>query len=192
MSQPPYPPQGEPPRDPYVDPTGYPPAPPAPQEGWGAVPTYSPPGAVGPAPYADWIKRVGGYLVDVALLIPAYLVMIVGAGIMGSGGAGDTNPVGLFLYFLGFLAALGLMIWNMLIRQGRTGWSVGKQVIGIRLISEKTGQPIGAGLNFVRMLAHMLDSLACYLGWLWPLWDAKRQTFADKIMGTIVIVQKPG
>jgi hypothetical protein len=29
---------------------------------------------------------------------------------------------------------------------------------------------------FVRQLAHYVDSLLCYLGWLWPIWDAKRQT----------------
>jgi hypothetical protein len=34
-----------------------------------------------------------------------------------------------------------------------------------------------------------LDSLACYVGWLWPIWDSKRQTFADKIMKTVVVRQ---
>ncbi len=27
----------------------------------------------------------------------------------------------------------------------------------------------------------------CYLGYLWPLWDKKKQTFADKIFGTYSI-----
>ena len=45
--------------------------------------------------------------------------------------------------------------------------------------------------RFVRQLAHIVDSLVCYLGWLWPLWDSKNQTFADKIMSTVVIIQ-PG
>lgn len=185
MTQPP----DDPTQNAQEDP-GYPAAPPPPpQEGWGTAQTYTAPGAVGPAPYAEWIKRVGGYLVDLAVLVPAYIVMTVGAVMMGMG-TPDTNPVGVFVYVLGALVALGLIIWNMIIRQGRTGWSVGKQVVGIRLIGERTGEPIGAGLNLVRMLAHALDSLACYLGWLWPLWDAKRQTFADKIMGTVVIVQK--
>ncbi|WUN50496.1 RDD family protein [Streptomyces sp. NBC_00306] len=31
------------------------------------------------------------------------------------------------------------------------------------------------------------DSIACYLGWLWPLWDAKKQTFADKVCNTVVV-----
>jgi hypothetical protein len=33
----------------------------------------------------------------------------------------------------------------------------------------------------------MLDALTCYLAW--PLWNAKRQTFADNIMHTVVVPQ---
>jgi len=73
--------------------------------------------------------------------------------------------------------------------QGRTGQSWGKQALKLRLLSESTGQPIGAGMAFVRDLAHIVDSLACYLGWLWPLWDAKRQTFADKLVKTVVTAE---
>jgi uncharacterized RDD family membrane protein YckC len=42
-------------------------------------------------------------------------------------------------------------------------------------------------MTFVRGLAHIVDSIPCDLGYLWPLWDSKRQTFADKICGTIVV-----
>ncbi|MGZ8737836.1 MAG: RDD family protein [Nocardioides sp.] len=184
----------ETPQDPDQQPPGYPsapPPPPAPQGGWGDAPGY--PGAPGgyapPAPYADWIKRVGGYLVDVAVLLPAYVIVFIGLG-LGSADNSAVSSFGLILLGIGYLAIFGIAIWNMIIRQGKTGWSIGKQVIGIRLIAEKTGQPLGPGLTFVRMLAHILDSLPCYLGYLWPLWDAKRQTFADKIMGTVVIEQK--
>jgi hypothetical protein len=48
---------------------------------------------------------------------------------------------------------------------------------------------MGGGMCFFRQLAHYVDSLACYLGWLWPLWDARHQTLADKIMGTVVVIQ---
>jgi hypothetical protein len=34
---------------------------------------------------------------------------------------------------------------------------------------------------------HWVDQMACYVGYLWPLWDNKRQTFADKIMGTVCV-----
>ena len=29
--------------------------------------------------------------------------------------------------------------------------------------------------------------LICYIGYLFPLWDAKRQTLADKIMTTVCL-----
>ena len=58
--------------------------------------------------------------------------------------------------------------------------------MGIKLVEERTGQPIGAGMCFVRDLAHILDGFF-YLGYLWPLWDNKRQTFADKILTTVVV-----
>ncbi len=44
-------------------------------------------------------------------------------------------------------------------------------------------------MSFVRAILHILDALPCLIGYLWPLWDSKRQTFADKIMGTVVIDQ---
>jgi len=33
--------------------------------------------------------------------------------------------------------------------------------------------------------AHIIDGLICNIGYLFPLWDAKRQTIADKIMSTV-------
>jgi uncharacterized RDD family membrane protein YckC len=186
----------ETPQDPTQQPPGYPaappppPGPPAPQGGWGDAPMPGVPEGYGaPVPYAEWIKRVGGYLVDVVVLVPGYVVAIVGLAI-GSSDNSALSAIGLLIAVVGYLGVLGIAIWNMIIRQGRTGWSIGKQVIGIRLIGEATGQPIGPGLTFVRALCHILDSLPCYLGYLWPLWDAKRQTFADKIMSTVVIEQK--
>ena len=56
-----------------------------------------------------------------------------------------------------------------------------------KVVSEKTWQPIGFWLSFVRQLAHYVDQLICYVGYLWPLWDDKRQTLADKIMGTVCV-----
>ena len=78
--------------------------------------------------------------------------------------------------------------WNSAFRQGSTGQSWGKQVARTRLIDEWTGRPLGAGRAFLRLLALLFDSAVCYLGWLFPIWDRpKRQTFAGKIMHTIVV-----
>ena len=47
-------------------------------------------------------------------------------------------------------------------------------------------------MGVLRHFAHILDMLPCMIGFLWPLWDAKRQTFADKVIGTFVINQPKG
>ena len=83
------------------------------------------------------------------------------------------------------LAALVWQIYNRCIVAGRTGQSLGKRVLKIKLVSEATGQPIGALNAFVRDLLHILDGIG-YIGYLWPLWDDKCQTFADKLMKTVV------
>ncbi len=60
------------------------------------------------------------------------------------------------------------------------------------LASEQTGQPIGVLMAFVRDICHFVDGVICYIGFLFPLWDAKRQTIADKIVGTVVIPDGTG
>ena len=45
---------------------------------------------------------------------------------------------------------------------------------------------LSVGQTFLRQLCHYLDG-AVYIGYLWPLWDPMRQTFADKLMKTVVI-----
>ena len=71
-------------------------------------------------------------------------------------------------------------------KQGRTGYSIGKGVLGIKLIAERTGQPIGAGMSFVRYLCHIVDSI-CYISYLWPLWDEQNRALHDWIVDSRVV-----
>jgi uncharacterized RDD family membrane protein YckC len=82
-------------------------------------------------------------------------------------------------------------VWNYGYRQGTTGSSIGKSVMKFKVVSEKTWQPIGFGLSVVRQLAHVVDLIICFIGFLFPLWDAKRQTLADKIMTTVCVPLDP-
>ncbi|HOC14645.1 MAG TPA: RDD family protein, partial [Propionicimonas sp.] len=72
-------------------------------------------------------------------------------------------------------------------KSGTTGVTFGRSIAKTKLISEETGQPIGSTNGIIRQFAHIVDSVICYIGWLFPLWDAKRQTIADKIMKTVVV-----
>jgi uncharacterized RDD family membrane protein YckC len=123
-------------------------------------------------PLADWGKRAVGSLID-----------WFGPSII----AGFFWLISDVLGFLMWLAALGWAIYNAYLG-GQTGQSFGKKQAGTRLISEETGQVIGGGMGIGRYFLHILDAIPCYVGFLFPLWDPKRQTFADKILKTVVIV----
>jgi uncharacterized RDD family membrane protein YckC len=119
-------------------------------------------------------------LIDAVIAaVPGIVLIIIGVAIGGGFGA--------FIALIGYLAIFAIAIWNLVFRQGSTGQSLGKQQLGLKLIKEADSQVLGAGFCFVRQIANIVNSIVCYLGYLWPLWDDKRQTWADKLCSTIVI-----
>ncbi|MGW4211773.1 RDD family protein [Lentzea sp. NPDC004789] len=178
------------PQQPYGAPQSNPYGQPAPG-GYGQPGGYGAPGyGMAPPPptgYAEWGSRFVGYLIDVlAPLVVVYALVfvfsIIGAS-SGDAGAVIFSLLGLVLW----LGYVGFIIWNLIIKQGQTGQSIGKKIAKIKLVSEETQQPIGGGTVFVRQLCHVVDALPCYAGFFAPLWEPKKQTWADKIMKTIVV-----
>jgi uncharacterized RDD family membrane protein YckC len=153
------------------------------QAPFGQPAPFGPPGAPFGAPqnYANWGQRAGALIIDQAPIIVVYILAVI----LTFSGA---RPIGFALYGLGGLIGLGWAVYNRWIQQGNTGQSLGKRILGIKLVSEQTGQPVGAGTAFLRDLCHIVDGLPCYVGYLWPLWDDKSQTFADKIVTSVVVL----
>jgi uncharacterized RDD family membrane protein YckC len=164
-----------------------PPPPPSPaggfqQPGYGAAPSG--------APLASWGPRVGAYLIDYLITVPGAVIAFIGmpkvtsTDINGSvsSSSSEGTPI---LILVGLVLLIAAAIYNRWIMGGK-GASLGKKVLGLQLTSERTGQPIGTGQAFVRDVLHVLDSVL-YIGYLFPLWDPKKQTFSDKILGTLVI-----
>ena len=172
-----------------------------------APPTARPPAWVPPVPvypYAHWGRRVAGFLVDV---VPVYLAMIpfwIGYALFylrvvelpgrSSRPLRDAlldeplRPalVWMVVGVVVLAAAVGWLWWNRWLTAGRTGRSVGRRLLGTSLVAEVNGRPIGPVNAFLRDLLHALDAVA-YVGFLWPLWHPKRQTFADLLMATVVV-----
>jgi uncharacterized RDD family membrane protein YckC len=148
--------------------------------------------------YASWISRVVAYLIDGFLGGLAGFPIWIGYALLISNATTTTDAQGVehvhfhsaagstVLILIGLLTGLAFFVWNWCIRQGRTGATVGKSVLAIRVVHADM-LPIGAGLSFLRYLLNIVNALPCYLGYLWPIWDDKKQTFADKIMSTYVI-----
>ena len=207
-----YPQQGVPPQagpqDPYAQPPqgyGYPQdggVPP--QAGYGGYQT-NPYGAAGggygQGAYASWGQRVGASLIDglIVGLVPIILYIIAGVALVGSvhttydsngypvsTTSGGGGAVAVIVYLLAVVIGLGGTLF-LCYREGTTGQTPGKKMLNIRTVRETDGQYIGMGMAFVRRLAHFVDGAICYIGFLWPLWDDKGQTLADKIVSTVVV-----
>jgi len=150
--------------------------------------------------YTPWSTGALAFLVDWAPIWLVCLVPMIGLPITDGWDCFDamhgesvdfcTTPTAdlwLYIQVLGLLPAAVYFFWNFCYRQGKTGQSIGKSLMKFKTISEKTWQPIGFWLSLVRQIAHYIDQLICYIGYLFPLWDDKRQTIADKIMSTICV-----
>jgi uncharacterized RDD family membrane protein YckC len=154
-----------------------------------APPRREAPGAARPQPparygfplLATYGQRVGGFLIDIG--IPGGLLAVVLIGALVSRNA---TVIGI-VYPVATVVGLAFLVWNSGYRQGRSGQSLGKSVLGTRLVGAHSGEPVGFGRALGRQVAHLLDAIPFGLGYFWPLWDEQRQTFADKICSTLVV-----
>lgn len=82
-------------------------------------------------------------------------------------------------------SAFLLTLANRVVLPATIGWSLGRALMGIAVV-RSDGRSVGVGRLLLRELAHLLDSLSVLVGWLWPLWDDRRRTFADLLLRTEV------
>ncbi|QWC18037.1 RDD family protein [Cellulomonas dongxiuzhuiae] len=143
---------------------------------------------------AHWGWRVLASLLDQLIVATPYLAGAVYAQTTMSTTADmDGRPVllptaeGMNVFGAGALVMLVLWFVNRVVLQGRGGQSWGKRIVGLRTVGEDTQRPLGMWWAFVRDVANVVNALPLYLGYLWPLWDARRQTFSDKLAHALVL-----
>ena len=137
--------------------------------------------ATAPGPLASWGDRVIATLIDAVALIAGYIVVFILSAIIGA----VSDALGGLVLILGYLV-LSVYSFYLGFLEGETGQSPGKAITGLKVVRATDGQLIGGGMGVVRKLAHLLDGI-CFIGYLFPLFDPMRQTFADKIMTTVVL-----
>ena len=73
-------------------------------------------------------------------------------------------------------------------RKVSKGQSWGQKVMGTRIIDMNSGASISTGRAFGRLLFRtFISPVLCWLGFLWMLWDPRKQTWHDKVVSTIVV-----
>lgn len=141
---------------------------------------------------ASYFKRVIAFFVDgLFIAVPTILLLAVGVGTLVES---DGSGFGVASVLLGALWWIPAWIWNKILREGRTGQSLGKSAMRIALVSAETGIPVGAGKTFVReflisILGSVTLGLFSIVDILFPLFDSKSQRVIDKMLDTQVVAQ---
>lgn len=113
-------------------------------------------------PRASFWERLGAAFLDVII------VSILGTLVGGP-------PQGL-LVALAYFA--GMWAWK--------GTTVGGVVLNLKVV-RLDDKPVTFAVALVRGLAAALSVIVLFLGFLWMIWDREKQTWHDKIAGTVVI-----
>ena len=66
----------------------------------------------------------------------------------------------------------------------------GKMVLNIKVVDAETGAALTVKQSTARYLGYYVSVLPLGLGLLWVVWDSKKQSWHDKLAGTIVIHHK--
>jgi uncharacterized RDD family membrane protein YckC len=160
-------------------------------------------------PLAGFGSRLGGWLIDAVVIflffLPAIVALVAGpteiepcsvdsSGVITSGGElnalceGPTDGTIAIAVLLGIAGAVATIVYEVKLIGGPSGATWGMRAVSIRAVDANTGGPIGAGRAFGRMLfASFISSFFFNLGYLWNIWDAKKQTWHDKVTTTIVV-----
>ena len=134
-----------------------------------AVPAYQPSGPSGPR--ASFGRRLVAAIVDAIIVgvIEGVFWAILGRG--AGYGIGTLTSLAYFTFFEG----------------GGSGQTVGKRVMGIRVIDFASGGSIGYGRALLRWIGRIVSGIACLLGYLWMLWDKEKQCWHDKAANDVVV-----
>ncbi len=197
MQNPPPPPPGSEPPAPMPPPGGgyapppasyAPPPPPAAypaQQGYAAQTSYG----------GFWIRVVARIVDGIILGIPIGIIFVIFASIFGGIVSSTSNQntqqtaglaaggVFILLYLLALVVVIGYQIYFW----GTSGSTLGMRLFRLRVVDANTGATIGMGRATLRWLMTIVNSIACYIGWIWVAFDARKQGWHDKVANTVVI-----
>ena len=119
--------------------------------------------------------RFGAFLVDFVISV---IVGIVG-GVIANALGDDSNVLGLIIS-IGYWIVVILMV-------ATRGQSPGKIAVGIKIVKADGGS-VGIGTALIReVIGKFISTLIIFIGYIWILFDSKRQCLHDKIATTYVV-----
>ena len=153
---------------------------------------WQPPVQNGPAPGVSYGSRLGrliAYIIDGFIMsLLFFVVFAVVSLLVGSVSAADTPSAGAGI--LGLVLILVVLVVAILWKPwfwSHGGQTPGYKMLGLRVVRAADGGPVSLGQGIGRLLGYIVSGFLFDLGFIWILFDGKRQGWHDKLAGTVVI-----
>ena len=132
--------------------------------------------------YASFSARLFAFLID-SLLIELFTLAVTFAGAKAAG----VDPCGCGKYEA-FAAGFGYLLFVVYFAwfHSHGGQTAGKAIMKIKVV-RLSGEEVSFWRAFLRAFGYYISMLPLCIGFLWALWDGKRQTWHDKLAGTMVL-----
>lgn len=163
-----------------------------------AAPVTTTPAAAEMGEFAGFGTRFLAMLFDLVVVVILdfmlgfALTFIFGIGAGISSGVSKQPVTDIFMmpafFFAIQISGLVVTFLYFIILTGRRGQTLGKMALKIKVVKLDTGEPPGYLVAFIReVVGEIISFLVFGLGYLWVIWDKKKQAWHDKIAGTVVV-----
>jgi uncharacterized RDD family membrane protein YckC len=137
--------------------------------------------------YAGFWRRTAAHVIDTLIYLPIALILLY--GVYGDAYFAENQQHaygyhGLWDVFVNQLLPLLLIV----LLWARYGATPGKYLMRCRVVDLRTGGHPSLARSALRYVAYLVSMLPLMLGFLWVVWDRRKQGFHDKIAGTVVVV----
>ena len=152
--------------------------------------------------YAGFWRRLVAFMIDSTIVTIIFVVLLVIAALAFFFGAISAdnnawikdlaNPKGFssaLLLIMVFYIAINIAYFTYF--HGATGRTPGKMLLGLQVYCAD-GTEVSFGIAFLRAIGYLVSSLlgTIPLGFIWAAFDPKKQSWHDKIAGTVVIIKE--
>lgn len=137
--------------------------------------------------YAGFWQRFGALFLDSLLIyVLLFVILLIFYGTIDMDDPHAAPGIAGILVLYALPPALIMTFW---IRKSATP---GKMAIAATIVDAKTGGKPTTKQFLIRYLGYGLSTLPCFLGYLWVVFDARKQSWHDKLADTVVVRRKAG
>lgn len=128
-------------------------------------------------------RIIDNVLIFLFSLLGVFLLVVIGISFVPLGALTGAGFVAVLFY------PIILGIYYYIYFTGKYSTTFGKQAMNAHVCKTDETKPIGYLKSFARYIGHYVNLLTFLIGYLWIIFDKRKQGFHDKIAGTVVVFE---